>query len=105
MGSKQRYLANAGAVDVAHLISAFEDVNECSITLIMAAVERHNTTDLHITCHAFTKPDAAADPVLLASHQFYRSGQNFLTLDSAIIYALYQLDARMEDERHPNKIA
>lgn len=102
MGSKQRYLANAGAVDVAHLIHAFEDVNDCAITLTMAAMERHNTTDLHITCHAFTKPLVGVEPVLLASHQFYRSAQNFLTLDSAIIYALYQLDARMEAERGHN---
>jgi len=37
-----------------------------------------------------------------ASVEFFRSQHGFLTLDSAIIYALYSMDARLEDLRsHP----
>lgn len=99
MGSKQRYLANAGAVDVAHLIRAFEEVNECVLTVTLSVVERASTSDLHILCLAHTRSAAGVDPVLLGSLDFYRSQNNFLTLDSVIIYALYQMDARLESAR------
>jgi len=99
MGSKQRYLANAGAVDVAHLMRAFEEVNDCAITVTMSPMERAHTTDLLVMVKAHTKPAAGVDPALLASLEFYRSQNNFLTLDSVIIYALYQMDARLESAR------
>jgi len=99
LASKQRYLANVGAVDVAHLMAAFEEVNECALTVTMSPVKRINTTDLLILVTAHTIPAAGADPAPLASLDFYRSAHNFLTLDSAIIYALYQMDARLEEVR------
>lgn len=99
MGSKQRYLATAGAVDVAHLMRAFEEVNECSLTVTMSPMERAHTIDLLLIVTAFTKPVVGVEPVPLASLDFYRSANNFLTLDSAIIYALYQMDARIEEVR------
>lgn len=99
MGSKQRYLATAGAVDVAHLMLAFEEVNDCALTVTMSPVERAHTTDLLMIVTAHTKPAAGVDPAPLASYQCYRSQNNFLTLDSAIIYALYQMDARLEELR------
>jgi len=99
LASKQAYLATAGAVDVAHLIRAFEEVNDCRLTVSMCAVERVHTSDLSITVIAHTNEDVPVEPAPLASLQFYRSASNFLTLDSAIIYALYQMDARLEDVR------
>jgi len=99
LGSKQRYLANAGAVDVAHLLEAFEEVNECAITVTLCPAKRIHTTDLRIIVTAHTIPAAGVAAAVLASLDFYRSENNFLTLDSAIIYALYQMDARLEDLR------
>lgn len=99
MASKQAYLATAGAVDVAHLMNAFEEVNECALTVTMSATERAHTTDLLVIVSAFTRPAAGAEPVPLVSLEFYRSQHNFLTLDSAIIYAMYQMDARLEELR------
>lgn len=99
MASKQAYLATAGAVDVAHLMRAFEEVNDCAITVSMSPMERAHTTDLLVMVTAHTKPVVDVAPVPLASYQFYRSASNFLTLDSAIIYALYQMDARLEEIR------
>ena len=105
MASKQAYLATAGAVDVAHLMEAFEEVNECSLTVTMSPAQRVNTTDLLVIVTAYTRPPANVEPAVLASLDFYRSAHNFLTLDSAIIYALYQMDARLEDVRggHPSR--
>lgn len=99
MASKQAYLATAGAVDVAHLMSAFEEVNDCTITVTMSPMERAHTTDLLMIVTAHTKAAVGVVPVPLGSYQFYRSASNFLTLDSAIIYALYQIDARLEEIR------
>lgn len=104
MASKQGYLASVGAVDVAHLMRAFEEVNEVSLTVTMSAMERAHTIDLLMTVRADTLPAVDVEPVALASYQFYRSQSNFLTLDSAIIYALYQMDARLESIRGHNPI-
>jgi len=99
MGSQKNYLANAGAVDVARLMAAFEEANDCSITVTMSPVQRKGTTDLLIIVSSHTIPAAGVEAVRLASLDFYRSAHNFLTLDSVIIYALYSMDARLEDIR------
>jgi hypothetical protein len=99
MAYTKNYLANAGAVDVARLMQAFEEGNNCALTVTMSPVLRRGTTDLLIIVSSHTIPAAGVEPVPLASLDFYRSSHNFLTLDSVIIYALYQMDARLEDLR------
>lgn len=99
MASQKNYLANAGAVDVARLMDAFEESNNCAITVTMSPVRRKGTTDLLVIVTTHTIPAAGAEPAVLVSLDFYRSAHNFLTLDSVIIYALYSMDARLEDIR------
>jgi len=99
LGSNKHYLANAGAVDVAHLLAAFEEVNGCAITVAMTVMANKGKSDLMIKVTAFTKTGVYVEPVPWASVEFFRSKHGFLTLDSAIIYALYSMDARLEDLR------
>lgn len=96
LGSKQLYSGIVGLVDVARVMIAFEEANDCAMTVTMTPVMRGHGTDLLIKVTAFTKQDVYVEPVALASVELYRSAGNFLTMESVIISALYQLDARME---------
>jgi len=95
---RKDYSVTVGTRDVAHLLAAFEEMNSCTLALHITAGIRRNQPDLLMTVNAFTKRCADVDPVPLASESFSLSQHNFKALESAIMFALYQIDAKLANE-------
>ena len=95
MASRQHYLAIVGVRDVAHFLAAFEGLNSCSLSLSITVKVYNSRPDLGLTMHAYTKPPAGAEPVLLASSHCNLAAENFQTLDAAIMFSLYKLDSEL----------
>jgi hypothetical protein len=81
-----------GGRDVAILLAAFEEVNKCTLSLCLGTALRSGQSDLVMIASASTNPPVGVDPVLLACERFSLSQQGFVTIESAIMFALYQID-------------
>jgi len=78
--------------DLAVQMSAFEHVNKCTLALSITVTPSILSPDIVLHGTAHTKPDAPAEPALLASSHFSMKQLGFRTMDSAIMFALYQID-------------
>ena len=95
MASRQHYLAIAGVRDVAHFLAAFENLNSCILSLSITLTHTNGRPDLHLKMEAFTQHRVPAERVLLASSELSLWRENFQTLDAAIMFSLYRLDAAL----------
>jgi len=95
LASKRGYSSGVGATDLAHMWAAFEELNTCTLSLSMALEMRYGRPDLRIIVSASTKSTADVEPAPLGSSDFSLSSQGFVTLDSAIMFALYQIDFQL----------
>lgn len=108
MALKNGSFTGVGSTDILHLIVAFEEVNSCVLSMSMGSTVTNGRSDLEMRAYAYTKPVAGVEPALLGSSVFSLTSQGFLTLDSAIMFALYQLDfllAAFELEKSKNTSA
>lgn len=88
--------------DLTTQLGAFQEVNRCTLMLYMGLKGGSLNPDLEIIVNAYTRPDAPAEPVLLASSHFSLKAQGFRTVDAAIMFAMYQIDFMLaEHELRP----
>lgn len=95
MGSKKNYSLIVGVRDVAHLLLAFQEINTCILELSMSVTVRSGIPDLSLLMTAFTIDPVSAARVPFASSQCSLLASGFQTMDSAITFSLYQLDAQI----------
>jgi len=97
----------ADAIDVAAVMKAFEEINSCVITLFGRVELVHGLDTLTFLVSAIRKDDTPAEDNYLGSVKCHLGSLGHRTMESAIMWALYQLDwqlAKYEMDR-TNKTA
>jgi len=85
----------ADVIDVAAVIKAFEEINTCCITVFGRVEPVQGLDTLTFLVSAIKKDDTPAEDNYLASVKCYLGSLGHRTMESAIMWALYQLDWRI----------
>ena len=90
---------NPDWLDLTAIVKAFEELNKCRITL-HGSVECVQGQDcLSFLVAALSSNEDTPDPIFLASQRCHLGLHAHKTMESAIMWALYQLDWQLaEDE-------
>lgn len=83
-------------IDVAAVIKAFEEINSCNITLFGRVECVQGLDTLTFLVSAIKRDDTPAEDNYLGSVKCYLGSLGHRTMESAIMWALYQLDWRIE---------
>lgn len=95
MGLRKDLSATGDVMEVGCLISAFEHINSCTLSVCFRLAEEGKSSSLVLVMTAHTKSRADAAPAQLASLSFNLSQLGYKHLKDAITYALYQIDSQV----------
>lgn len=98
MAANRLSLKNPDWVDVSEIVKAFEEMNAVVIVLFGKVELLHGNRELVFLITAEQKEDALAEPVVLASVKCHLGSGNHRTMETAIMWALYQLDWKLAEE-------
>lgn len=79
-------------LDVVEVMAAFEQMNECVITLSGRVVDANGLRSLNLEFQAHEKTTEIGDRPSLASVRCQIGSHAHRTMESAVMWALYQLD-------------
>jgi len=89
---------NPDWLDLTAIVKAFEELNKCHITL-HGRVESVNGLDcLSFLVSALASNEDIPEPTFLASQRCHLGLHAHKTMESAIMWALYQLDWQLAEE-------
>ena len=95
MGLKHGSFATVGVTDVTMVMLAFEAINKVRLKVELSRVDVGHNSDLRMTVLAFGTAPEDGDQWLLASTSLNCLATERLTLDAAVLAALYQLDFQL----------
>lgn len=78
--------------DVLTTLVEFQRVNSCILSLSILVTGSRKVPDLTMKVTAYADVAENAEPVSLASSEFSLLRQGFKTMDSAVMFGLYQID-------------
>lgn len=97
MDLKKRSFPSSDWQDVALLLAAFESINQVKLDVRLTVEDRLGRGDLAVEAWATSRETGGADPTFLASASVSTLGSGLVSLESAVIHALYLLDAKMAE--------
>lgn len=99
MGSKRGLQSGVDGVDVAYVLTAFQEINQCTIEMRAGALQvgRASVLRLELIANDASAEIGAAPP--LGSVRLEIGYHNPISLESAILQALYRLDADLQAQK------
>jgi len=94
---KQGSSSGVDCVDVKYVLAAFQEINRCRLIVELTIQGTPARPDLILGVMAWENADVDAEPVLLASQRLPVGSVGPRTMESAILQALYALDAQMAE--------
>jgi len=79
-------------LDVSEIVKAFEEMNRCGITLLGRVEPLRGSKELVFVISAWDTTDDVPEATQLASVKCHLGSGGHRTMESAIMWALYQLD-------------
>lgn len=95
MGSKRGLSSATDLIDVAMVIKAFEEMNNVVLSGRMRVENVGGVAQLVLLWEAHDREREIGEVPVLASQRCVCGHGNHLTMESAIMWSLYQLDAQM----------
>lgn len=93
MASSRPSTHTPDSVDVLAVMSAFEEMNRCSIEVVLGTQKTPKIVVLQVTMRATVTNSENGDRSVLASHQSTYGYFSPMSLDTVILQGLYNLDA------------
>jgi len=94
---KQGSSSGVDCVDVKYVLAAFQEINHCRLIVELTIQGTPARPDLILGVMAWGNEDVDAEPVLLASQRSPVGSVGPRTMESAILQALYALDAQLAE--------
>lgn len=95
---------SVGSADVLAVLVAFEEVNNCKLVVTIQSLNTLKLGILELEVRALSRSAVPAEPVLLGCQKFRYGYRNASTLESAILQALYSIDAQLADHEFATAI-
>jgi len=92
---KEGSSSGVDVVDVKHVLSAFETINTCKLSVMIRVSGTESRPELDLEVWADPLESAAAEPARLGSVRLRIGSTGARTLEAAILQALYQADAQL----------
>lgn len=97
MATSRLSLSNPDLIDVGAVMTAFEVMNKCCITLLVRVENHAGVSKLRMIASALTDDEDTPDPKYLGSVNVNLSPESHKTMEGAILWALYQLDWKLAE--------
>ena len=104
MASSRFSSNNPDVIDVGAVMEAFEQINQCCITIYGKVEDVGERKQLCWLVQALDSKEDVPDPRVLASVKCHLGSGSHRTMEAAVMWALYQLDsqiARYEMRNNP----
>lgn len=96
MGSKRGLSAGIDTIDLGMVLEAFERMNACVIEGRLRVERVAGSPELTLQLIAHDAAFEIGEAAPLASLKCHPGRSNHLTMESAILWAMYQLDAKLD---------